>query len=749
MSKSQRARDRRGRRRSRSARAAQRNQVPSQPDSPPAENAPDHAEPELTSNFARAALLAIVVFLVAIVLRVAHVASVGHSPFHDVKIGDGRAYDAWARELAAGNWMGDEAFYQAPLYPYFLGFLYATVGDSPGIARIIQSLLGAAACALIALSTRRLFGAREGWIAGLGLALYAPAIFFDGLFQKSCLDLFLMGFFIFFLTGWLSTPRARAGAAIGATLGLLVLARENALIFFPAVLGWLLIDRRAAPRVRASTAVLFVLGLLIVLAPVALRNWALEGELHLTTSQFGPNFYYGNNPGADGTYRPLLEGRGDVRYERDDAIRLAEDAVGRKLTPGEVSKYWTGQALEFIRTEPLQWLVLEARKLALSLNAMEVVDAEDISAYAEWSWPLRGLRHVLHFGILAPLAVFGLILTWRESSRPWPIALFAAVYLGSLLLFHVFARYRYPLVPFLVPFAAAGVMRIPAAFRDKRWLALAAAAIAAVACNWRILDEAPMHAMTYSNLGYVLVDEGRNDEALTWFRRSIEILPTFALAHFNVGATEFARGNLAAAETACRRAQLLDPDLAGLRYNLGAVFEARGNFADAAEILRKEVEQNPSSADGHYLLARVLASLGDSEEAVAKYEQAITLKPEFVDAHINLGVLLVNLERFEEAKRHYHEAMTIEPDHASTHLNLGLLLLQRGDGEEAQASLERSLEIDPNSALAHRALGIIYGQAGRLEDAVEQFRAALTVDPEDVECRRLLEQVINAAAPGE
>ena len=43
-------------------------------------------------------------------------------------MGDARGYDAWARRLAAGDWIGTDVFYQAPLYPYFLGVVYALAG---------------------------------------------------------------------------------------------------------------------------------------------------------------------------------------------------------------------------------------------------------------------------------------------------------------------------------------------------------------------------------------------------------------------------------------------------------------------------------------------------------------------------------------------------------------------------------------------------------------------------------------------
>ena len=71
----------------------------------------------------------------------------------------------------------------------------------------------------------------------------------------------------------------------------------------------------------------------VVLTPVAVRNRIVGGELHLTTSQLGPNLYIGNNPEADGTYRPLRPRRSEPQFERRDATELAERDVGRALSP--------------------------------------------------------------------------------------------------------------------------------------------------------------------------------------------------------------------------------------------------------------------------------------------------------------------------------------------------------------------------------------------------------------------------------
>ena len=73
--------------------------------------------------------------------------------------------------------------------------------------------------------------------------------------------------------------------------------------------------------------------LAIVLGPVAIRDLVVSGQFALTTSQFGPKLYIGNNPGADGTYHALTPWHGGANSGRRDATALAERTVGRPLSP--------------------------------------------------------------------------------------------------------------------------------------------------------------------------------------------------------------------------------------------------------------------------------------------------------------------------------------------------------------------------------------------------------------------------------
>src|SRR4029453_704703 len=118
-------------------------------------------------------------------------------------MGDAQRYHEWARRIAGGEWIGRDVFYQAPLYPYFLGVVYAIAGHHLLIVRVLQAVLGSLACVFLALAGEGFFSPRDpavGRRGGLMLALYAPGIFFDGIIQKSTLDVFVICLALWLLT---------------------------------------------------------------------------------------------------------------------------------------------------------------------------------------------------------------------------------------------------------------------------------------------------------------------------------------------------------------------------------------------------------------------------------------------------------------------------------------------------------------------------------------------------------------------
>jgi tetratricopeptide (TPR) repeat protein len=411
-------------------------------------------------------------------------------------------------------------------------------------------------------------------------------------------------------------------------------------------------------------------------------------------------------------------GRGDPRFERQDATQVAEREAGAALTPAQVSRYWTRRALEYIRTEPGDWLRLTGRKVVLASNAAEVADTEDQLSHADWSIPLRVAGHLWHFGILAPLAAAGLWLTWRRRRQLLVLQLMLAAYAASVVLFAVMGRYRYPLVPLLILFAAAAVVelrRMAGSGWERRALgAGVAAAGMLVFCNWPVLSMADMRAVTALNVGTELQARGRLDDAAGQYRQVLALAPDDALAHSNLGTALAALGRPAEAIVHYERALEIAPDDADSHSNLGNALVALDRTDEAVESYRRALALDPGSAEAHAALGMALQAQGRLDDAVTHLRRALDLAPPVAATLNMLGVALASQERLDEAGAEFRRALAIDPDSVEAHANLGTALHIQGDLEQAVAHYREALRIDPGGeGLQDRIDAALAGIEGR------------------------------------
>jgi tetratricopeptide (TPR) repeat protein len=597
-------------------------------------------------------------------------------------MGDPKAYDEWARQIAAGDWLGTDVFYQAPLYPYLLGALYSVAGRHLMLVRVVQAVMSAGACVLLAAAARRLFSPRVGLIAGLGLALSAPAIFMDGVLQKSSLDLFLVCLALWIISVLVTQiDRRPLYGALGAVIGALMLSRENSALLVAPLLAWVALDKRLDSRARVINSASLLLGIVLMLTPVAVRNAVVGHGFYPTTAQFGPNLYIGNHAGASGVYEALRPGRGTAEFERRDATELAEKATGRTMSPAEVSSYWVGKSVSFGVGDPAGWARVLAKKAILLVNGSELADTESRQAHAEWSVVLAVLGPVTHFGVLIPLACLGLWIVRRRWREIWIVPALAATYAISVLAFYLLDRYRFPLIPLLILFAAAGLPEVWRAWGSaslrQRAVTVAAMLAIVVATNIPLVAASSSRALTENGVGSALRETGKPDAALEHYRTAVALDPTFVEAYVNLG--------MAAKET------------------------------------------------------------GRHDEALAAFEKAVSLQPEVEDYHTRLAGELASQGQADRAIAEFREAVRLAPDVAQTHWNLGLALNAIGASSEAVASLRRAVELRSGDkelradlADALNRLGVSLAKSGNLAGATEAFRQSLAAKPDFEDARRNL-----------
>lgn len=632
----------------------------------------------------------VLIFIAALLFRGIVLFELSQTPFFSSLIGDGMGYHVWAAEIANGDWVGSDVFYQAPLYPYLLGILYAVFGPDVLWAKLAQIVLEAFSCVLLAGAGARFFGsAKVGILCGAIASLYAPAIFFTTLVQKATLGFFLTAVVLDLLSRLFQTIRSpRLLVLLGISLGLLALTRENALIFILLIVPWLVVShRRVSSRTLTGWVALLMLGLSIPLVSVGVRNHIVGGEFALTTSQFGTNFYIGNNANAKGFYLPLRLDRGNVKYERDDAVAMAELAVGRKLSPREVSEFWTTQALDYIRSNPIDWIGLMARKALLVWNRVEASDSEDISAYAHFSFLLGSLSRVFHFGTMVPLAAAGIWLTRRRWRELGILYVLMASYAASLTLFFLFARYRVPLIPFTLMFASAGAIELRALVgsRDRRaqFQTALVIACAALLANLSLTDTKSQLAATYKNFGAVMMDAEKFPEAVEYLGKSLSYRPDVTVT------------------------------LRGMAESLADL----GRLPESRDFFERILQLDPDHFVAHVGLGRLSLMQGRSEDGIRMLERAIRLVPSDGQPYYFLGIHFVEKRDFRRAIQWLRAAANRETDGDVARLSLAMVLYRIGDVRAAEAEARRILQRDPKNIGAVTLLARIVDERRQSGDA--------------------------------
>jgi len=609
--------------------------------------------------------IAILLFGVSLVLRLIYLAQIQSLPLtHHLGL-DAASYDRLARTIASGDWLGDKIFYQAPLYPYFLAILYKSFGHHLNLVRLVQLILGAFNCVVIAWMARKLFDRKTAIWAGALIAGYGILVFYEGAIGKDGISVLVTDLALFGLVWSLERPVWYGWFLSGAALGCSILTRGNLILLLPFIILWIVIVLRAhSPRRIFGAVGALVAGTSLFIIPVTVRNYVVGQDFVVTTAQAGQNFYIGNNPRASGFFENPARIRLNPEYEeadfRAEALRRTQRAF---MKPSEISNYWFKEGILFIRTHPKKALRLLLRKAAMFWNHFEIPDNYNYYFVRENVLTLRIL--FLGFGIIAPLGLFGLFLA-RKSPGTWLFIIFIFAYMASIVPFHMASRYRLPVVPVLILFAGHTLARAFEAVRSRHFkkmmLGLVPVAAMALLVNWKVVDEASTFKAPLTDLGIIAAETGDHDRAIAYYEKALDIDPHYAPALYNMGNALVNQGKFDQAVTAYQKALQADPEFLMAYENLGKSYIHMGQF----------------------------------EAALNTFHKALALRPDFAEALVGVGIVYHRMGQYHKAVEAYHKAIRLQPDLGQAYYNLACAYARNSQLEEARRALSKAIQLNPN-----------------------------------------------------
>jgi tetratricopeptide (TPR) repeat protein len=627
---------------------------------------------------------AFALFALALALRLIYIHEIRSLVWFDVPLVDGASYFRIAKAIAGGDLLGGRgAFWQPPLYSYFLAILLRIVGPDMGLIYAAQSALGALSCVLAAGIGARIGGARAGIATGLVMALYGPLIHFDAqpLIPVLHIVLVLGGLALLLSAAGgeiLSARRWAVWGGAGFLWGLAAIATPNILLAVPPAAAWIAWRGErgpAAPGGRRRAILLFLAGVSLPVAAVAARNLAVSGEPVLISSNGGVNFYIGNNPDYDLTVRIRPGGEFERLEQQPENLGILGEAAK--------SRWFTARALDFLVHYPGAALRLYARKALDLVAGREIPRNEDIYDYRRTSSLLRALVWrfgiAFPFGFVAPLAAAGVVVVLRgraaapARSGALLLLLYAGAYAFSILLFFPTDRYRLPIVPVLAVFAGA-CLGAPAAL---------------------------------------------------WRSRAVVVSLALGLVTFNLDAMT-------------SRESWPEEEALNRAYAL----RAKGRLDEARAECLRAIEINPRRIDPRNTLAVMAAEAGDREEAVKRFREVLELAPDFIDVRRSLGEVLRELGRVEDARREWQIAAGLAPAAGVVLADLSLSYLDEGTLETAYEYGEKAVRARPDLGETHYALALAARALHRRDVVLRELGEAERLFPEDSAGRRRATEIL-------
>jgi len=625
------------------------------------------------------------IFILAFVIRFIYLLEMRSSPLFDTPTMDAEYHNQWAQSILKGEDFTGGVFFRAPLYPYFLAVVYKLFGHNYFTIRLIQFIIGSLSCILVYLLGRRVFNGRVAIIAGVMATLYGVLIYYEGELLLPVLEVFLNLLLIFTCIKAREKPSYKLWFLSGLLLGLSALVRPNILLVGAALFLWLILKPTGQstihfPRTILTKSLLYpvylALGAILMILPVTLRNYVKGHDFVLISSQGGMNFYIGNNPKSDGATAIFPGGSATWWGSYEDAIRLAEKKEGRSLKPSEISRFWYKEGLNFALNQPFQFLKLMLKKFTLFWNGNELSNNRDFYFFARSAPVLKLLiwKFIIYFpfGFITPLGLVGIILFYFKSSlivgkeRDFVnlLEFFLFVYMLSVILFFVTARYRVPILSILLIFAAYALERFYSILRQRRVLEfgkyLLILVIILILVNIRIP-------------GYSTANPGQ--------------------AYYTLGVVYAKKGDIIKAEEEYRKAVFYNPGLGNAYANLASIYGDQGKHNVALEYYQKALENGADSSIVYYNLGVEYYNQGLLDQALKECENSLSLRENDPKVHYLLGEIYLLKEMVEDATGEYLETIKYDPQNALAFYRLGTIYQQKGNRKEAIDSFENFVRL--------------------------------------------------------
>ena len=244
-----------------------------------------------------------------------------------------------------------------------------------------------------------------------------------------------------------------------------------------------------------------------------------------------------------------------------------------------------------------------------------------------------------------------------------------------------------------------------------------------------VLRQQPRHIAALSNLGVIYSRTNRADQAITVYRRALQVSPDDKALLLNLGLVYLKQEAHSRALPFFARVVALDAEHLQARQLLAVCRAYVGQMAPAIHDLEGLHAAAPRDEGILFLLGFAYLKNHDAEKAKAifqlMFETAGAERAQFL-----LGRAYYEATLFPQAEESYFEVIRLDPRFPGVHLELGKVYISLRRNDEAIRELELVLKENPGDADASYFLGGLLAQTDRYTEAIPYLERVRKVKPD-------------------
>ncbi len=262
----------------------------------------------------------------------------------------------------------------------------------------------------------------------------------------------------------------------------------------------------------------------------------------------------------------------------------------------------------------------------------------------------------------------------------------------------------------------------------------------------KVVAAAPNNYVAWFDLGFVHHAQGKDDDAIAAYRKSVAAKPDVFESNLNLGLM-LAQGHQPDSAQYLRAATTLQPTAnvdegrARAWLSLAHVLES-SNPQDALEAYHQAAALQPTDPEPSLSAARLLEKNNDYSGAARECEQALKRDNTSQEALTCVAEMQVKSGNYGAAEQTLQKLADAHPTDLTPRVQLARLYLGQGQNADALTVLNEVLKLDPANQAAQTDLALVYFRLGKFSQAEPIYRTLTSKNPNDADLHARLGQTL-------